>query len=187
MSKIRTFIAIDLPARNKKRIESLIGRESKKSKLSFVDASQLHLTLNFIGDVEDTLLPTLCKRIAHQAQKFETFSILLNGFGAFPNMERPRVFWLGIDEGNDELKAMNLAFRRVIEDLGFLQEQKYQPHLTLARNKIGTVPSDLIDEFQNGVKRMVFDPWTVEKIVIYSSTLERRGPIHVPVSTIELS
>lgn len=186
MAKIKSFVAIKLPNQQKRKIRNVLNRFSHVPNLNLIETEGLHITLNFVGNVDDVEVPTLCKRIANASEEFLDFPVQLSGFGGFPSLEKPRVFWIGVDKGSDTLIELNASFRSEIEDLGFLQEQRYTPHLTIARTKQKPISQNEKEDLKTAIERLEFDEFNVEEIVVFSSVAEKNGPVYVPLSTIRL-
>lgn len=127
---IRLFTAIDLPLEQKKTLHSLA---QKLSGVRVTPEEQLHLTLNFIGDVDATLLHKL--RTECLAITLPSFSLRLEGMGTFPPRGTPRILWIGLSPC-PPLMQLQQALRKKITETGIFQEKRaFQPHITLARIK----------------------------------------------------
>ena len=186
MAKIKSFVAIKLPNQQRRKIRNVLNRFAHVPNLNLIESEGLHITLNFVGNVDDVEVPTLCKRIANASEEFLDFPVQLSGFGGFPNLEKPRVFWVGIDKGGETLVDLNASFRSEIEDLGFLQEQRYTPHVTIARTKQRPISIIERDDLKTAIERLEFDEFNVEEVVVFSSVADKNGPVYVPLSTIRL-
>ncbi|MEJ2543430.1 MAG: RNA 2',3'-cyclic phosphodiesterase [Calditrichaceae bacterium] len=174
--EIRSFVAIELPDEIKSQIESYISELRKFApKLKWVRKNSLHITLKFLGNqtpqkvenVIDTLLPL--------RDHCEPFEIQTKNIGAFPNQNRPRVIWLGIEAHPRELFFQAHGWiEEKMHDIGFEKEQrKFSPHLTLARIKF---PTDL-RELWNFVEEHSFpvQSISVKEIVLMRSILKPSG------------
>jgi len=187
MAKIKSFVAIKLPNQQKRKIRNVLNRFSSVRNLNLIETDGLHVTLNFVENVDDVEVPTLCKRIADASEEFLDFPVQLSGIGGFPNLEKPRVYWIGVDKGASTLTELNSSFRSVIEDMGFLQEQRYTPHVTIARAKQGPISPEKTDELKTAFERLEFEEFNVEEVIVFSSVAEKNGPVYVPLSTIRLT
>src|SRR4029450_10033794 len=105
MTRIRAFVAVELApsvaARARKLIDEL---RASSAQVNWVKTQQMHLTLKFLGDVQDTETPDICRVVADVAKTFEPFEITCRGVGAFPNLREPRTLWIGIEDGAEELQ-----------------------------------------------------------------------------------
>ncbi|MGD9160477.1 MAG: RNA 2',3'-cyclic phosphodiesterase, partial [Desulfobacteraceae bacterium] len=95
---IRLFLAFELPPNIKTEVAGISG-EIKKSglKASWVRPGNIHLTLVFLGDVNEEGIPGIISGIDDIANRYEPFDISLEGMGVFPDIRRPRVLWLGLN------------------------------------------------------------------------------------------
>src|SRR4029453_8459656 len=132
MPRFRTFIAVDLAPRVAARAGELIDNlRVAGTQVNWVKTQHMHLPLKVLGDVPDTETPEVCRAAADVAKKFEPFEITCRGAGAFPTPEHPRTLWIGIEDGAEELCALQAALETALKDeLGFPKEaRRFQPHL----------------------------------------------------------
>jgi RNA 2',3'-cyclic 3'-phosphodiesterase len=135
---VRLFVALEIPAAVRENLATLIvelraaDASSPKNKARWVRPENLHLTLKFIGHVEGGKLDAI--RAALVAVRSERpVELCFRGLGFFPNNERPRVFWAGIDASHN-LAPLAVEIDMCMEKLGIPRETKeFAPHLTLAR------------------------------------------------------
>lgn len=172
---MRAFIAIDLPERIKRKIAKL-ENDLKKCDLAFrwVKPENLHLTLKFLGDINQEQVSKIKEAIAKVSDKFSAFKASFNGFGFFPNERRPRVFFISIDK-KKLLKSIATELEEELETLGFKKEGKFKSHITLARIK------DLknIECLKSKIKNTQLDEkFPTDTIILYKSTLTKEGPIY---------
>ena len=97
-------------------------------------AAPEHLTLRFLGEVSPNRVPGLKRALEEVAHKSPAFDLILEGVGAFPSADRPRVVWIGATEGRTE--AAELA-ERIATAIGpedpRTSHESFVPHLTLFR------------------------------------------------------
>lgn len=131
---MRLFVAVDLPgparravAAEQRRIAAALGRSSVR----WVPPSQVHLTLVFLGDVEETSVPALVGAISRDVGT-PPFDMVLAGIGVFPARGAPRAVWVGAGDGTLAPLQKDMAERVV--GMGIpLEERPFHPHLTLGR------------------------------------------------------
>lgn len=136
MGVIRAFIALDLEQEVLHRLDVII-RQLKQSldgvPVRWVQAKNIHLTLKFLGDVSEANLPVLYKILENEAVRHPCFEVFVSGLGAFPNLNRPRVIWAGV-EAPAELITMQHNIDIETARLGYQSEERdFSPHLTLGR------------------------------------------------------
>src|SRR4051812_7951228 len=110
MARIRTFIAIDPgdAIRNAMiAVQQSLARETTDVK--WVEEDNLHLTLLFLGEVDDRDLLGICRAVAKAAASQAAFAMEVSGIGCFPNPRRPRIVWAGVETGAAELVALHGA------------------------------------------------------------------------------
>lgn len=129
---MRLFIALDIPVEARARLTEYMER----ARLLAPDArwarvEGIHVTLKFIGHVDDAVVEKI--KAALVPIKAVPFKVQFTGVGFFPNPNAARVFWAGVD-GGDNLPRLASTIDAALERLGFARETKpYHPHLTLAR------------------------------------------------------
>src|SRR5580704_3947079 len=100
MARIRTFLALDPGKLLRNHVQSLQDELAERgAAVKWVEAANLHLTLLFLGEVEDRDLAAICRATSKVTSELSCFSLTLEGVGGFPNMRRPRVLWVGVGEG----------------------------------------------------------------------------------------
>ncbi len=131
---IRAFVALELSRTLKDGILSLIDElRGAGVRAGWSRAETLHLTLRFLGDVEEALLPDLVTALETAAAEVPPFTFDTTSMGAFPSPARPRVVWIGIEPA-DELYHLQEAVERELTPLGFPREKRrFHPHITLGR------------------------------------------------------
>ena len=140
---IRSFIALELPGKIKNHIESYISQLRKLTPdLKWVNKDSLHITLKFLGNQAPQKVENVLSTLLPLTDYNRPFEIRIKHIGAFPNQNRPRVIWLGIEAVPRELFfQLHTWIEDQLEKNGFEKEQrKFSPHLTLARIKF---PTDL--------------------------------------------
>ncbi|MBC7188086.1 MAG: RNA 2',3'-cyclic phosphodiesterase [Calditrichaeota bacterium] len=137
MAKIRTFIAIDIPAAQKEQIAQLQATLRRVGgRISWTRPEGIHLTLKFLGDVDQAQIPAVAEAVARASRQVAPFEVSIAGVGAFPNFRQPRVLWVGIEEPTGRLKTLARAIEEELRPLGFPPEGRdFSPHLTLGRVK----------------------------------------------------
>jgi len=137
MADIRAFIAITPDPAIIARVMAL-QQELRRAEadVSWVRLEGMHITLKFLGNVAEELVPTLGAALTELAQRTVSFNLSVAGCGVFPNLRSPRVFWAGIGLDVDALHVLAGAVDRTVATLGFpLEERPFRPHITLGRVK----------------------------------------------------
>lgn len=127
---MRLFIAFEIP----EDIAKLLLDVQEKIKFSgkATKTKTFHLTLKFLGEVDEEKISILIDELAKVT--FQPFTASLSEVGAFPDMNRPRVVWVGL-EPKDIINSIQKRVDEATQKLGFAADRRFHPHLTLARVK----------------------------------------------------
>lgn len=177
---IRLFVAVDIP----EDIRILLcGMGASIPGARPVPTEQLHLTLKFMGDVENSMLPDI--REALGAISTAPFTVCLKGVGHFPPRGMPRVLWLGI-EPTPEIIALRNRVEKTLADIGIPRDsRKFSPHITIARLK--NSPLKRVTQFLAGNSLFESPAFTVREFHLYASTLSPKGAVHTVQATFPLT
>lgn len=188
MARLRTFIAVDIGKTIRDRAVALQEKLAlASSAVKWVEPNNLHVTLLFLGEVDNREVPAVCRVVAEQTAKQPVFRLSIEGVGCFPSPRRPRVVWIGVGEGTQELCALHDGLEAPLLDLGCYrrEERKYTPHITLGRVR-GDGPIDKL-----GPELAHRASWRggqipVSEILVMSSELTPRGPLYTVLSRAKL-
>ena len=133
---IRAFVAIELDDDTKAHIAAAIEtlRQRRIDNLRLVRHEGVHLTLKFLGDIEASRAPQVADAMKHAASRQTPFSLTLGAPGVFPNANRARVLWIGLDGDFKALKFLQAEVEEALTSVGFAAERRpFNPHLTIGR------------------------------------------------------
>ena len=188
-NKSRIFIGIPVPENIKESLTDLYlspvnFRLDKSCKP--VRKENIHITLHFLGDVDNTRLDTLL----NNCDKYNfgsSFKLKTEKCGCFPDLKNPRVFFSKIIYEND-LKILYDNLSDILTNHNFtIEKRKYKPHLTLAYIKMaGSQETEFLKNYIFNCKNsnLIFD---VKSFNIYSSILKHHGAEHMVLKSIQLS
>jgi 2'-5' RNA ligase len=182
---LRCFIAIELSESVKSALAELQNNFRKcQADIRWVKPDNIHLTLKFLGDIDDVV--GIEKVISEACNKYKPFDIEVAGAGVFPNIRSPRVLWVGIDD-NEVLAGLQSAIEDGLAMLGFKKDKrKYQPHLTLGRFRSlrgdGTIV-DIIGSYNN--YKLGF--MNASKVSLIKSELSLLGAVYSKIAEITLT
>jgi RNA 2',3'-cyclic 3'-phosphodiesterase len=169
----RLFVAIELPKEVK---DPLTGFPREVPLAKWVGREELHLTLRFIGEVDDRTCSTIKSALSRIT--FSPFMLTLCGVGHFPPRSHPRVLWVGM-EPSDPLLRLQHEIELALVDVGIPPEERpFSPHITLARLR-DTAPA-VVAEFERRHKDLACTPFEVTEFILFSSVLTPHGAIHTP-------
>lgn len=173
---MRIFTAIELSVEAIQEIERIQTTiRERVSCRRWQPLKNLHLTLHFLGEVEERKIEPLQSSLAAICQSHSPFRLELGQIGAFPRLERANILWLGLGGEVSRLCALEKAMRRGIQELSLVTEDRpYSPHITLARQPEDTARLvSVIRELK--VNRT---GWPVQRILLFQSRLHPAGAIY---------
>jgi 2'-5' RNA ligase len=169
----RLFVAIDLPELQRKGLVSIC--HGLPAGTRWTPPEQLHLTLRFIGEVNDQLCVLIKSKLANL--HFNPFSLQIQGLGHFPPRRQPKILWAGVAE-NLELCQLQSRIERCLVELGLVPENRpFHPHLTIARLPLTLSPQALSTYLAQN-NQTTSAPFLVDTFHLYSSLLTREGALH---------
>jgi 2'-5' RNA ligase len=180
----RLFIAVDPTPEVQKRAGRVAATlRAAGLEAAWVDPPQLHVTLHFLGDdVDDADLHRLCVAVDRAAAEVPPFRMGIGGVGVFPDLRRPRVVWLGVRDGADDLVRLHDALAGQLTPLGFPPEARgFRPHLTLGRFRGGQGRGGADDPTAAALAACGdadAGETSVSRVVLYASRLAKTGAEH---------
>ena len=182
----RIFIGIKVdPEPQFLSIDSTLKALLREERITWVEPSNLHVTLAFLGDTEEVMINIAGILLKKICTSFCGFSFNLQGIGVFRSYNDPRVLWCGIAH-SQELINLNEQVTIGLGDAGFKMEERYfKPHITLGRIKSIREISGLkkaVEQYQSTLIQKVF----VKEVILFESILKPSGPIYKPVGRFKL-
>ena len=188
---MRLFVAIEIPAAVAATTLDLIARLQRtavklapQSRITWLTAERLHITVRFIGHVEEPKADAV--RAALAATPFaERFDLTIAGVGTLPARGTPRVISVGVTAGRDDLVALEKLVSRQLRIADVTPEERpFNPHLTLARVReaAGLRAAALLE----GLRDVVIGTIPVEAITLFESRLSPKGPTYVALQRTQL-
>lgn len=183
---MRAFIAIEIPAAVRAVLASCRGElQQLPAEASWTRAEQIHLTLRFLGDVDENLKSPLAAAMQKAAAGQPPFRLRLSRLGAFPNLRRPRVLWAGFE---GELAAAQELQTRLDHELAVLglppEDKAWKPHLTLARLKTIGDPRAWAAAVER--YRLPEENFEARRVVLFRSELLPGGARHSELAAVTL-
>lgn len=169
----RLFIAIDLPEQQRQDLEAIYCGLPAETR--WTSTSQLHLTLRFIGEVDEQRFMQIKDTL--DDIHFNPFWLLIKGLGYFPPRRKPNILWVGVAE-NPDLMQLQSGIEKHLVQRGISPEtRKFHPHLTIAR-LTPILPIKMLADYLDRNGRITSPPFLVDNFKLYSSLLTRNGAIH---------
>jgi 2'-5' RNA ligase len=176
----RLFIALPLPDEARRAIEALVagvrlapepavGERRDPKDVRWVRMDGLHVTLRFLGPTEPDRIAAVRTAVEAAARRVKPFELGLAGGGAFPNLARPRVLWLGLARGLDRLDDLTRRVAGALAEQGWPHDDRpARPHLTLARSD-GVASGALVAGRLISAAANLDLRWTADRLVLFES------------------
>lgn len=172
MQKKKIFIEIEVPAQVKKRLMQK-AVQWKDLPVKWMKEVNLHVTLAFLGYVDESMLPEICEKVAEAASKQEIFDLEFEKIALGPDPQDPQMFWLE-GSASENLRQLNESIEKALNI--FRREHKeFRPHVTLGRirtlkwDELETKP--IVDEKMHVV-------FSVENVLVMESSEEKGGALY---------
>jgi 2'-5' RNA ligase len=183
---VRLFVAAEIgetlatrAAEVSEELQKRTAAMAPGAKVTWIPADRLHLTVRFIGEADDARAAAVCEVLAAPVA-VRPFELTLAGAGSFPKGSPPRVLWLGVTGGKEELLAAEREISSRLMRIGIPGEERaYSPHLTLARVREpgGLRTARLLE----GLTDHSVGTTRIDAITLFQSKLSPKGPTYTPL------
>jgi 2'-5' RNA ligase len=188
---MRLFVAVEFDEAVRHAADQVAGelrtRLGPRVRASWVVADKMHLTVRFLGNVDDTRVSAVLEAL-RPPLPIAPFDIALGSCGVFPRSGPPRVFWVGLIDGVISMLSMHDEFNRRLAPLGFTPEDRpFNAHLTLARVK--EVRRDLARSVRETVAaaRAPAVRCKIMAATVFQSSLSPKGSTYTRLLTVSLT
>ncbi len=201
---MRCFIGLPLPEAYQRLLAGIIEewKIPLGSWVSWTRPGNWHLTLKFLGDIQEQRIKPLMEALGEGLSGERTcpaFALRGRGAGFFPDPRRPRVFWVGLGKGMEQARELATRVESTCAGLGFAREERtFRPHLTVARIKpprkdrhgmarrgsretCHSSASPWVDILRS-VGEISWPEVTVDRMVLWESRLSAEGPNYRPLA-----
>jgi len=191
MEQVRSFIAIELPDEVRAGLVQLQAqlKTGKQPPVKWVDPYSIHLTLKFLGNVAVDKISEITRAIEVATRGVSPLHLEVKGLGAFPNLRRVQVVWVGVSGQIAQLSQLQQRIESNLAPLGFAAESRpFRPHLTLARLR-EQASLDERQSFGELIASTKFEAvygFSVDSINLMRSQLTREGAIYSRLSLVGL-
>ncbi len=186
---MRVFAAIPFGEEEREILESLQGALSTMPALAdfrWARAGGVHLTLRFLGDVEEARAEAAADALRLAGEGASAFEVPLERFGVFPHLKRPNALWVGPEETPAPLAEFEARLSRRLAEAGFPAEDRpFRPHMTLARRRSRDRPlPGLEGELEIAERRWLASPpvCRAREAVLFRSELGPEGAVHTTLA-----
>jgi 2'-5' RNA ligase len=181
--KKRLFIALNFDAPARLALARWLYQLPIPPGLIKTKADNLHLTLLFLGDTDEELIPRLSAELERVAQRFSPLIVSFDRLGGFPNLREPHTLWVGMAGANLAGLRQEVA-TQIIPLAPGADLKPFRPHLTIARVKTrlpGEVASSRLGEIAGSPLKL--PPFSVGQIDLMESTLTPQGSVYKRISS----
>ena len=191
MEQIRSFIAIELPGELKSGLSQLQAqlKAAGHAPVKWVDPYSSHLTLKFLGNIAADRVDEITRVMEAAAREISPFRLEVGGLGAFPNLRRVQVVWVGVGGEVEQLGQLQRSIESGLAPLGFAPESReFRPHLTIARLR-ERASLDEQQSFGQLIGSTGFETvyrFGVDSVNLMRSQLTREGAIYTRISSARL-
>jgi RNA 2',3'-cyclic 3'-phosphodiesterase len=184
---VRIFIAVEISPGAKAKLTSLEEALKKtNADVKWVKPDNIHITLKFLGDVPGEDIEKINKAVQVAVAGLKSFKISFCQVGGFPSLKNPRVIWVGVEEGREELSKISQVIDREITRLGFSPEERvFIPHLTIGRVRTHKNIKELAQTIEK-YKSDDFGQGLMNKVLVMESKLSPAGPTYSVVKEVRL-
>ena len=187
---MRVFIAIDIDdavIRALGDLQTAIADKAdiKKTDVKWVNPENIHLTLKFLGEVEDKRVASVCNIAKDVAGRHKGFELNLESVGCF-GRKSAKVLWVGTTEGSDNLFRLQKSLESELASAGWPEEtREFTGHLTLCRirnSKAGIKLAQIAEQHKDFKLGVI----SADSLCVYQSQLTPRGPVYTVLGNYEM-
>ena len=187
---MRVFIAVDINQQIKEAISRLQEQLQRKSGVGkgqaiWVKPDAMHLTVKFLGEIDDKQLDSVRKTVEEIVKKYKSFELSVESVGFFGG-KAAKVLWVGSVKGSDNLSALAKDIEESLSQAGFAKEEReFAAHLTICRIKDFSAGKRLA-ELAGGLTDFNAGIVLIDAVKIYQSQLTPAGPIYTEMANYKL-
>ncbi len=166
-------------------ILSRISGEAKKLPLNvrWVRTENIHLTIVFMGDMDEGLLPQVQETARSVCGGNHPFELSLQGLGFFGTLRNPRVLWAGLYTDLKRMARFRDDLQKGLAPLGVKKETRpFRPHLTLGRFKAGAGSAEQLQGLVTQYKELASPAETLSELALFRSDLRKDGAVYTKLS-----
>ncbi len=180
----RLFVALEIPSTVLDELIEIRNKIYPDSGVRWEAKEKLHITLKFLGDVEDSLNDSIIKMIEERISGKKRFNLFFEKFGLFKKDGKPRILWVKTNDSN-VLEEVQKEIEEGCSELGFKKEErKFKPHLTLLRVR-GSEDFRKIYSFTN--EEIPEINFAVSEIALIKSELKQSGSVYHTIKSFYLN
>jgi 2'-5' RNA ligase len=184
---IRSFFAIEPPPSVRNEIARVSGLlRNTNADVKWVRPESVHLTLKFLGNVDEATIDPLARAVGEVAAAHEAMELETKGLGVFPGLKKPRVVWLGLGGDIDGLRELQHSVETATAEFGFEAEKRsFKPHLTLGRIRSGRGRNQLMSALET--IKPESQSFLAAEVILFKSDLKPTGAVYTVLHRLPLS
>ncbi|HPB69393.1 MAG: RNA 2',3'-cyclic phosphodiesterase [Syntrophales bacterium] len=185
---LRAFLAVEPPAAVRGEIAAIQERLKKtvRGVIRWVRPAEIHLTLKFFGNIPPPAVDRISEAVAARTVGVAPFDLTVRTVGVFPDLNRPRVVWLGMAGEVERLLVLQTSLERAFGVLGFPREERpFRAHLTLGRIKTPKGLVGLARAVEIG-ERATAGLFRADHLVLFRSELTPQGAVYARLAAFPL-
>ena len=189
LRRLRTFIAVEISAEIQAAAQKLVCKlAAVDADVKWVEPSNYHFTMKFLGDVPMDEIYEVCAAVERATAQNPAFELSVYGVGAFPEVERPRTLWVGVDLGAEEMVQLAESIESELHELGYPRERRrFRPHLSLGRVRRQTPQIAALSREIAACAEVDLGALFVDAATVFTSKLGREGPKYEAIGHGELA
>jgi 2'-5' RNA ligase len=183
----RSFFAVELSAEIAVEVRKIQGAlKERATGVRWVRPEGIHLTLKFLGEVEQDRIEAIVRKAEGAIQGVGPFTVGIRGGGGFPTVKNPRVIWIGVEDHSGMLKQLQTRIEAGMAELGFTQEKRgFTPHLTVGRLRSGK-GSKTVAQAIDAIRTSDLGSLEVREIILFRSHLKPTGAEYTKLGSFPL-
>lgn len=184
---MRAFIGFDFSKQFKDHLTNIQGvLKQNAEKGTWVSPSNFHLTLKFLGEIDDSQTNSIDKVLKQLSLSNFPITVRLKSLGYFNKKDDEyRVLWLGLDGQMNEINKIYKELEQSMYHLGFdKEERKFNPHITLGRRIITDIDFNILREL---VKPYLGKEFILDNLVLMKSEIIMGKRVYTPIKSYKLN
>ena len=180
---MRLFIAVVIPNEIQKKLFSMQNKMPEEvAKIKWVEEENIHMTLKFLGEVDDEKIDGIKKALS--SVELKPFECSVKGFGTFPNDNYVKVIWAGIEPAESFMK-LHEKIDDALLPLGFGKDSRFSPHVTIGRVRFFKDKEKLMESLDVLKNTVIEEKFVTDSFVLKKSTLTEKGPVYEDIGVFE--
>ena len=187
MVLVRCFCAVNLSEEVRNNI-AVFQSDLKRNipNVSWVKKGNFHITLKFLGEKRNVEIDRISDVLSKVSTRLMAFNIVFGSLGFFPAPLRPRVIWVGLRSGAEEMIELNKHIEDNLAKIKIRRDSKFHPHITLGRIRKWVLNEDECRELINQNQQSDFGSLRVKSVSLMRSTLKSTGAEYSEIGSFDL-